>query len=249
MKVTGERIVTPDGGFNASWQRHSACYAQGARFLGPDPVLDLGCGSGHAVRFLEPRKSVGLDLDHDSLAVQERPAVRADLRRLPFTDNSFGSVLCAHAIEHVPDPGPMLGESARVLEPGGVAVFITPNRLTFGRPDEIIDPYHFVEYDAVQLAGVCEMFFGSVESYGLFGSDRYMNFHKEERVRLNAMLRLDPLRLRRFVPRKARQFLYDWQLTRARIGKDGPASDFTIDDFELRSEGLEEALDVFAVCR
>lgn len=249
MKVTGERIVTPEGGFNASWQRHAACYALAARFLGPGRVLDLGCGLGHATRFLEPRTSIGLDLDHDSLAAQDRPTVAADLRRLPFADGSYGSVLCAHAIEHVPDPERVLAESSRVLAAGGVAVFVTPNRLTFGRPDEIIDPYHFVEYDAAQLARLCAGFYESVESYGLFGSPRYMDFHRRERVRLDALLRLDPLRLRRFVPRRSRQFLYDWQLTRARLGKHEPAAEFTIDDFELRSDGLEAALDVFAVCR
>ena len=35
-----------------------------------------------------------------------------------------------------------------MLEPDGVAVFVTPNRLTFARPDEIIDPYHYVEYSS-----------------------------------------------------------------------------------------------------
>ena len=38
-----------------------------------------------------------------------------------------------HSIEHVPDPERALAEVARVLEPGGVAVFVTPNRLTFAR--------------------------------------------------------------------------------------------------------------------
>ena len=37
-------------------------------------------------------------------------------------------------------------------KPGGAAVVVTPNRLTFARPDEIIDPYHYVEFDPGQLA-------------------------------------------------------------------------------------------------
>lgn len=248
MRITGERIVTADGGFNASWQRHAACYSLTTPFLGDGPVLDLGCGSGHARKHLSPRRSVGVDLDHESVASQDRQTVVADIRRIPFAEASFDSVACIHAIEHVPDPQAVLAETARVLRPGGTAIFITPNRLTFGRPDEIIDPYHFVEYDAEQLAELCRRCFGSVQSYGIFGSDRYMEFHAAERHQLDALLRLDPLRLRRFIPRKPRQFLYDWKLTRARQAQKGPATDFTLNDFHLRTDNLDEALDVIAVC-
>jgi SAM-dependent methyltransferase len=249
LKVTGERIVTPTGGFNASWQRHLACYALTAPFLGTGTVLDLGCGTGHAQSHLNPRVSVGVDLDQESLAGQGRPTVRADMRRLPFPNGAFGSVACIHAVEHVPDPQRVVEEAARVVEPGGTAVFVTPNRLTFGRPDEIIDPYHYVEFDSSQLAELCGREFPHVESYGLFGSPRYMEFFEDERRQLAALLRKDPLRLRRFVPRKVKQRLYDWKLSRARRAPDSPASALTIDDFDLRSEGLAEALDVVAVCR
>lgn len=249
MRITGERIVTPEGGFNASWQRHAACYGLTASFLNDGPVLDLGCGSGHARAYLDPRRSVGVDLDHACLVHQDRETLVADFRRLPFTDACFDSVLCVHAIEHVPDPEPVLAEATRVMRPNGVAVFVTPNRLTFGRPDEIIDPYHFVEYDAGQLAELCHGHFSEVRGFGIFGSDRYLQFHAAERRRLDALLRLDPLRIRRLVPRRVRQLLYDSILIRARRNPAGPAVDFGPEDFYLSSEGLDEALDVATVCR
>lgn len=249
MRITGERIVTPTGGFNASWQRHAACYQLCTPFLGEGIVLDLGCGSGHAHEFLDPRPSVGLDLDHDCLVGQQRSTVTSDIRQLPFADGSFDSVVCIHAIEHVPDPDPVIAESRRVLKAGGVAVFITPNRLTFGRPNEIIDPYHFIEYDSGQLAQLCAKSFEHVSSLGLFGSERYMQFFAGERRKLDLLLRLDPLRLRRLVPRRARQVLYDWMLTQARTDGSSPASEFTTADFEIGSEDLEQALDVVAVCK
>ena len=249
LKVTGERIVTPLGGFNASWQRHLACYALTAPFLGPGTVLDLGCGTGHAQSHLEPRRSVGVDLDHESLMSQGRDRVRADMRRLPFETAAFSSVACMHAIEHVPDPEKVVAEVARVVQPGGTAVFVTPNRLTFGRPDEIIDPYHYIEFDSDQLGELCKPFFASVEPYGLFGSPRYMEFFDDERRQLAALLRLDPVRLRRLIPRRAKQVLYDWMLNRARRGDQSPASAFTLEDFDLHSENLADALDVVAVCK
>lgn len=248
-KLTGERIVTDRGGFNASWQRHAACYALTEPFLGPDTVLDVGCGTGHAYGCLAPRRSIGVDLDHGSLTAQKRPTVLADMRRLPLAGTGFGSVLCVHAVEHVPDPERVVAEAARILGRGSTAVFITPNRLTFGRPDEVIDPYHYIEFDATQLGALCKQFFASVELLGIFGSARYLEFSATERVQLDALLRKDPLMLRRFVPRRARQVLYDWKLARARRGDSSAASQFTIQDFDLRSDGLEASLDVVAVCQ
>jgi SAM-dependent methyltransferase len=247
-KITGERIVTPHGGFNASWQRHLACYALTAPFLGNGTVLDLGCGTGHAQHHLEPRRSVGVDFDLGALLGQGRPTVRADMRKLPFRSAGFGGVACIHAIEHVPDPERAVAEVARAVRPGGTVVFVTPNRLTFGRPDEVIDPYHYIEFDAGQLAALCAPFFATVTSHGVYGSARYMAFSDQERRKLAAMLRADPLRLRRFIPRRGRQVLYDWTLSRARRGDDSPATAFTLEDFELRSEHLDDALDVVAVC-
>ncbi len=247
-RITGERIVSPHGGFNASWQRHLACYALTAPFLGRGPVMDLGCGTGHAQHHFEPGRSVGVDLDFSALAGQSRPAVRADMRTLPFRAGGFGAVACIHAIEHVPDPERAVAEVARAVRPGGTVVFVTPNRLTFGKPDEVIDPYHYLEFDSDQLAALCTPFFPKVESYGVFASDRYLAFWAGEHAKLDKMLRVDPLKVRRFIPRRGRQVLYDWTLSKARSSADSPASAFTIDDFDLRPEPLAEAQDVVAVC-
>ena len=119
-------------------------------------MLDLGCGAGHSFHLLAPRETVGVDLSAEALAGQERETHVADMRALPFDGASFDAVLSVHSIEHVPDARPALAEAARVLRPGGVAVFVTPNRLTFGRPDEIIDPYHFVEYDPDQMRSLMD---------------------------------------------------------------------------------------------
>ena len=70
------------------------------------------------------------------------------MRPLPFPDGFFASVVSVQSIEHVPNPETVLAEVTRVFKPNGRAVFVTPNRLTFGRRDEIIDPYHHVEFDA-----------------------------------------------------------------------------------------------------
>jgi SAM-dependent methyltransferase len=154
------------------------------------------------------------------------------------------------SIEHVPDPDRVLAEVVRVLEPGGTAVLVTPNRLEFARPDEIIDPYHHVEFDPDELRALCARFFAEVDMLGLFGSARWRELVDEEDRRLHRLVRLDALRLRRLVPRRIRQLVYDWLLTRYRRRRPDPrVGGIVPGDFELRAERVESAFDLVAVCR
>ena len=72
MKVTGERVVSRAGGFNATWQRHVAAYVLSEPFLGDGRVLDLGCGVGHSFHRLAPREA----LEHLEQVQRVRPADR-----------------------------------------------------------------------------------------------------------------------------------------------------------------------------
>jgi len=249
VKITGERVASRQGGFNPAWQRHVAAYRVAASLLPPGTVLDLGCGVGHSYDLLAPRETVGVDVAADALAGQQRRTVVADMRELPFANEEFDSVLSVHSVEHVRDPERVVAEAARVLKPGGMAMFVTPNRLTLGRPDEIIDPYHFIEFDARELERLCAERFSEVEVTGLFGSARYMEFFDRERRTLDRVLSRDPLRLRRLVPVKVKQWLYDTMLRHYRGDADPAAEAITPDDFRIESDGLADAQDLFAICR
>lgn len=249
MIFTGERVVTNEGGFGPTWERHVAAYTLCAPLLPEGRILDLGCGIGHSYHLLAPRESVGIDIDAGALEGQDRETVCADMRSLPFADGSFSGLISVQSLEHVPDGDAVLREARRVLAPAGVAVFHTPNRLTFARPEEIIDPYHFVEYDARELRALCLAHFDHVEVRGVFGSPRYSELWRRQLRTLDRVLRLDPLRLRRFVPQRARQVLYDVLLTLFRRRRSTADAAITVEDFRLASEDLDAALDVVAVCR
>jgi GT2 family glycosyltransferase/SAM-dependent methyltransferase len=246
--TTGERVSSAAGGFNPSFQRHRAEYRLSAPLLGPGRVLDLGCGTGHSYRELAPRETVGVDLHAEALEGQERETHAGDMRSLPFPDASFESVISIHSIEHVADPERVMAEVVRVLQPGGRAIFGTPNRLTFARPDEIIDPYHHVEYDAVQLHDLAARYFDSVEVLGVEASPRYRAIHDAERRELDRLLALDPLRLRRLISRRVRQWLYDRRLRHDRDAPRPGALEIGQEDFWLSRERLDQAIDLLAIC-
>jgi SAM-dependent methyltransferase len=90
-------------------------------------VMDLGCGTGDSVDLF---RSVDPDVEWVGVDVERSPEVATrtrtdaefvtfDGRRLPFADASFGLVYCKQVLEHVEHPHELIGEVARVLQPGG----------------------------------------------------------------------------------------------------------------------------------
>lgn len=89
-----------------------------------------------------------------------------DIQRLTFPDASFAMLLCNHVLEHVPDDRAATAECARVLMPGGLALFTVPGDFpapktrVFSKPD---DNGHLRHY-GMDLLDVLRRSFRSVEA-------------------------------------------------------------------------------------
>lgn len=104
-----------------------------------DVVLDAGCGTGLTVRsYLRADvRVVALDLSLESLRYLRNVSanacidlVRGDLAMLPFADATFDRVLCANALQHIPDEGlrrRCIHELARVARPNARVVVTAHN--------------------------------------------------------------------------------------------------------------------------
>lgn len=155
------------------------------RLLSPRPghrVLEVGCGGGALLAFLESRgfSAVGVDISDEAVRLAARAAprsrvVRADASELPFEDASFERLVSHHLVEHLPDLPAALVEWKRVLAPGGRMAICTPNRL-YPSPRIFDDPSHLRVYDRRELEeAVAGAGFEVKESFTIFphlGKDR-----------------------------------------------------------------------------
>jgi ubiquinone/menaquinone biosynthesis C-methylase UbiE len=92
-------------------------------------VLEVGCGQGHLTKRLAARgvDIIGIDANPHAAEVAESPVVvHMDASALDFDDSSFDAVISVHALEHIPPLEAAAAEIARVMRPGGEALFIYP---------------------------------------------------------------------------------------------------------------------------
>ena len=235
MKQTGERPLR-DSTPAALVALHDAGYREVAALMPTGRVLDVGCGVGTETLALSSpgRTLFGVDYDSETAAEAARaglvPAC-ADGASLPFAPSSFGAVCSSHLIEHFADPEHHVAEIARVLEPGGRAVFVTPNE-----PADFENPFHVSLFTAETLRALLERHFDRVSVVGLDG-DALVKADFERRRRTGRrILALDPLGLRHRLPRSwyvglhalGRRLLYP--LTNRRESKSSPvmASQFSV---------------------
>ena len=98
-------------------------------------MLDIGTGPGHIPLLVAERipdsTIIGIDMADHMLRHAERHRApspfrdrisfqRGDAKKLGYPDESFDCVFSNTILHHLPDPGPFLSESFRVLRRGGV---------------------------------------------------------------------------------------------------------------------------------
>ena len=124
---------------NPGWRPATEVFADLVRQnLRPDTrLLDLGCGRGGLVEQLGAPLAQIVGIDPDVVSLREHRLARLDppmprvagfSERLPFADESFDLIFASWLLEHLPRPVSVFRQIGRVLQPGGVFAFITPNK-------------------------------------------------------------------------------------------------------------------------
>lgn len=110
-------------------------------------VLDAGSGLGFATKFLRGLGFRVIPIDKS----EGTDRMTASVEHLPFGDDAFGSVWCAHVIEHLRSPVDALLELSRVSTMGSMACILVPNVLAIERGHVWI----FSTQSLVRLVDLC----------------------------------------------------------------------------------------------
>lgn len=97
-------------------------------------ILDIGCGTGETLTFLENYldKPKLYGVDSSAVAIDfakkrgHRNILKVDAQKLPFKEGTFDYVLLLDVIEHIEDDAATILEAKRVLRRGGYIIITTP---------------------------------------------------------------------------------------------------------------------------
>jgi len=132
-----------------------------------DVMLDVGCGTGAAVRKAarSVHEAVGVDVTPAMVANARRLAVglpnvdfvEGDSGELPFANETFTALVCTTSFHHYPDPAGAVREMARILQPGGRLLIGDPSadRLAVRVVDQVnkvIEPSHVGFYHLTEFS-------------------------------------------------------------------------------------------------
>jgi len=252
---TGERPGHGEG-FAYDEARHLAAYLFARELVRDRTVLDAGCGEGFGTVLLAEtaRHVTGIDYSADAVAAATasyaRPNLafrRLDVATLPSLDLRFDVITNFQVIEHLPDPSAFLRAVRAALNPDGVLVLTTPNRLMTASEN----PYHLREYTAEELEALLRPVFGRVELRSMMGNAAVRAFEDARARQVQRILRLDPLGLRHRLPQSLVRFAFGKlsMLVRRRVASGAPATDgIRPTDFTVAAGRHPDALDLVALC-
>jgi SAM-dependent methyltransferase len=253
LTFTGERLHEDDRLFGVDLVRHRAAYQEAirrARASNARWILEMGSGTGYGTEELAMALPdvVAVDRVAPPRGSRTRRAryLRADLEAMPIRARAFDLIVSFQVIEHLADPGVYLDALARHLVIDGSVLLTTPNAV-FSDGE---NPFHVHEYEADELRRLLETRFESVEMWGVSARGEALRYHEERLRRIRRIVRLDPLGLRRRIPRRLVEWLFARfaVLVRRGIASEGGLPEVDLEDFPIEPVHAR-SLDLFAVCR
>ena len=139
-----------------------------------DNALDLG-SSGNSFLFLLENVKNKSFLDIAELPLKQYEykitghPVCADLKELPFRNESFDFVSALDVLEHIKDDQVAVSEMSRILKNAGIAVITVPHRMKYyTNQDRIIG--HYRRYEVDELVDLFRKFnLIHLKTFGIYG--------------------------------------------------------------------------------
>jgi SAM-dependent methyltransferase len=252
MKIvqTAERNSGNEASDNVIHHRHLIAYQEAAKRIS-GKVLEIGSGEGYGIRILSPLASEYYAFD------KHLTPVDPDFKNVTFKqgavppllgieDNSMDFVVTFQVIEHIKNDLFLLEEIKRVLKPGGKLILTTPNIcMSLTR-----NPWHIREYKPEQMKSLMEKVFPGAEIKGVYGSEKVLKYHEENRLSVRRFTRWDFLNMQYWLPRWILKIPYDLanRMNRNKLHKQniGLVAEVTTADFFL-ADLSDKCFDYFCI--
>jgi ubiquinone/menaquinone biosynthesis C-methylase UbiE len=197
---------------NPVHQRLLFPYIEAAKFISGD-LLEIGCGTGRGVAVLAQSVSNYTGVDKNEPLMLKLTADYPEFKFIDMflpplkglADNSFDYIVTFQVIEHIEDDNEFIKEAHRVLKPGGKLILTTVNRkYSLSR-----NPWHVREYLANELKSLILKHFASIETKGVHGNEKVMNYYEQNKRSVEKITRFDIFNLQYRLPRWMLQIPYD----------------------------------------
>ena len=205
---TAERVSRTDASDNYVFQRSILAYHYAAGLVSGD-VLEIGTGMGYGIDVIAPSATSYTTIDkscaYDASLPENARFQQMEVPPIGFADESFDYVISFQVIEHIKRDKKFVKEVNRVLRKGGKFIVSTPNApMSLTR-----NPWHIREYTEQQLRDLLAADFSSIETYGVNGNEKIMQYYEQNRRSVERIMRFDILDLQHRLPRWILQIPYD----------------------------------------
>jgi len=153
---------------NLSRYRFASTYLDGS-------CLEVGTGRGYGLEMYRDNVQswVGVDIAHlflvDAKTLFQEFFVQASGRFLPFSRQTFNSIVTFEVIEHIEDDIGYLCELRRLMKDDGTLAISTPNRSAVsGETPKPLDRFHVREYSYSEFNDLLQSVFSDVQVFSQF---------------------------------------------------------------------------------
>lgn len=255
---SGERIL-PEEIFRVTYQQSLVAYEFAAKHASGKSVLDVASGEGYGTSVLGKTVARAVGLDLHAGAVEEAQKnygnanvcfVQGDLLSAPeiLKGEQFDVVCCFQTIEHVEDHDAFLKSLSAVTKPGGVILVSTPNTHVFPS----FNPYHVHELGYAEIQNLFKRNFQQFKIYGVFGDASVMQYRTSKQKVSAALLRIDFLHARNWLPRKLLLAVYAFvsyflikKISFWKYSKE--IAHINTNNFQVQEDRAQHALDFIAI--
>ncbi len=258
-KISAERTDIDHPYLSPFFFQQQKAYALALKYCKNKRVLEIGSGSGYgADRIASIAKEV-IAIDKDKISI-DKCKNKFKNENLKFLNTSIEEyypkekvdlVISFQVLEHI-SPKKVklyLNKISLALNKNGVCIISTPNSKTSSYNE---NPYHYKEYTAMELKDLLSSYFKTVIIQGVSGDNKVRQFEKTRRKAVISFLAKDKLGIRKLLPRKARQIIFDIATFGIRVllnKKNIGFKKISEKNYSIVTINLNESIDLIAICK